>query len=214
MKTRPMVRFVVKPAGRPRAPAEQLLEVITPRTNAALITPAENLCGSLTLHTAGPGSSPVALEIVADGERSRFFVRTETQAQQRQLRAQIGAAYPQATLRSLEPATMPTGDPLRVGAGEQLECCTLALREGEHLPIRTFHDRDLDADSGATQVDPVLGVLRALDNLPAGWRALNQVVLLAPAPRRWARAYQRLALQNPVAAERSVEATAERPCRA
>jgi hypothetical protein len=199
-----MFRFVVKRNGsRAFAPAEQLLEVITPRTNAALITPAENLCGSLTLHTASPVGGPVALEIVADGERSRFFVRTETTAQQRQLRGQIGAAYPQATLRSLEPASMPAGDPLRVGDDERVGCCALMLREGDHLPIRTFHDRELDADSGAAQVDPVLGVLRALDDLPVGWRALSQVVLVAPAPRRWARAYQRMALQNPVAAERS-----------
>ncbi|HEY1302712.1 MAG TPA: hypothetical protein VGF24_04135, partial [Vicinamibacterales bacterium] len=84
-----------------------------------------------------------------------------------------------------------------------MACCTLALRDGDHLPIRTFHDRELDADSGATQVDPVLGILRALDDLPTGWRALSQLVLIEPAPRNWARAYQRLALQNPVTAERS-----------
>src|SRR6266849_830247 len=89
--------------GLVRAPAEQLLEVVTPRTNAALISPAENMCGALTLHTGAPGGGPVALEIVADGERSRFFVRTDTSIQQRQLRGQIGAAYPQAALRSLEP---------------------------------------------------------------------------------------------------------------
>jgi hypothetical protein len=52
-------------------------------------------------------------------------------------------------------------------------------------------------------VDPVLGVLGALDDLPAGWRALCQLVLLEAAPKNWARAYQRMALQNPVSAERS-----------
>jgi hypothetical protein len=71
-----MFRLVVK-RNRRRwpAPAEQLLEVITPRTNAALITPAENLVGSISLHTTSPDGGPVALEIVADGERSRSFVR-------------------------------------------------------------------------------------------------------------------------------------------
>jgi hypothetical protein len=199
-----MFRLVVK-RNRRRwpAPAEQLLEVITPRTNAALITPAENLVGSISLHTTSPDGGPVALEIVADGERSRFFVRSEKRAQQRQLQAQIGAAYPQATLRSLDPSSTLSGDPLRVGSDERMACCTLALRDGDHLPIRTFHDRELDADSGATQVDPVLGILRALDDLPTGWRALSQLVLIEPAPRNWARAYQRLALQNPVTAERS-----------
>src|SRR5437764_762275 len=197
-----MFRLVVK-RKRVLAPAEQLLEVITPRTNAALITPAENLCGSLSLYTTTPGGGPVALEIVADGERSRFFVRSESKSQQRQLQGQIGAAYPQATLRSLHPASMLSGDPLHVGSDERIACCTLALRDGDHLPIRTFHDRELDADSGATQVDPVLGILRALDDLPAGWRAVSQLVLFEPAPLKWARAYQRMALQNPVTADRS-----------
>lgn len=199
-----MLRLVIKRnAGRARAAAEQVLEVITPRTNAALITPAENLCASLTLETATPGNGPVALEIVADGERNRFFVRTERKEQQRQLQGQIGAAYPQAVVHSLEPASMLSGDPLRVGRDEQMACCVLALRNGDHLPIRTFHDRDLDADSGAPQADPVLGILRALDDLPKGWHALSQLVLLEPAPAGWARAYQRMALENPVAAERS-----------
>ena len=130
-----MLRLVVKRNATP-APAEQLLEVITPRTNTALITPAEHLCGSLSLHTTTPGGGPVALEIVADGERSRFFVRSEKRAQQRQLQAQIGAAYPQATLRSLDPATMLSGDPLYVGTDERIACCTLALRDGEGFDAR------------------------------------------------------------------------------
>src|SRR5215467_4308867 len=109
-----MLRLVVKRNATP-APAEQLLEVITPRTNAALITPAENLCGSLSLHTTTPGGGPVALEIVADGERSRFFVRTASTSGLRQLQGQIGAAYPQATLRLLNAESMLAGDPLYVG---------------------------------------------------------------------------------------------------
>src|SRR5438552_8842971 len=182
-----MLRVVIKRNAKcAPAPAEQLLEVITPRTNAALITPAENLCASLSLHTTTPGGGPVALEIVADGERSRFVVRSESKSQQRQLQGQIGAPYPQATLRSLDPASMLSGDPLYVGADERIAYCTLALRDGDHLPIRTFHDRELDADSGATQVDSVLGIIRALDDLPIGWRALSQLVLIEPAPRNWA----------------------------
>src|SRR5437879_1379653 len=140
-----MLRLVVRRnRRRSLAPAEQLLEVITPRTNAALITPAANLCASLSLHTTTPGDGPVALEIVGDGERSRFFVRSESKSQQRQLQGQVGAAYPQGTLRSLDPASMLSGDPLRVGSDERIACCTLTLRDGDHLPIRTFHDRELD----------------------------------------------------------------------
>src|ERR1700716_2237741 len=88
--------------GRAGVPAQQLLEVVTPRTNAALISPAEPLCGSLTLQTRGPGGGPVALEIVADGERSRFLVRTASELQQRQLRGPGGAASPKAGLRPLQ----------------------------------------------------------------------------------------------------------------
>ena len=51
-----------------RLPAEQLLEVVTPRTNTALINPAEHLCAGLCLHTGASGNEPVALEIVADAE--------------------------------------------------------------------------------------------------------------------------------------------------
>src|SRR5882724_4640804 len=102
-----MLRVVVKRSRSVLEPADQLLEVVTPRTNAALISPAENLCGALTLQTRGPGGGPVALEIVADGERSRFLVRTESNLKQRQLQGQVGAAYPQAALRSLELATLP-----------------------------------------------------------------------------------------------------------
>jgi len=199
-----MLQLVIRRNRRvARSPAEQLLEVVTPRTNAALISPAENVCGALALHTAAPGGGPVALEMVGDGERSRFLVRTDTKAQQAQLRGQVAAAYPQAALRSLEPASLPGGDPLRVGPHEQLAGYTMELRAGDHLPIRTFGDRDMDADAGAAQADPVLGVLGALDHLPPGWRAVSQLVLHEPPPPDWARAYQRLALENPVAAERS-----------
>src|SRR5258708_20888575 len=109
---------------RPVVPAQQLLEVVTPRTNAALISPAEHLCASLTLQTRGPGGGPVALEIVADGERSRFLIRTESELQQRQLRGQGGAAYPQAALRPLQWATPPTRDPVQ-------------SRPTEHIPPST-----------------------------------------------------------------------------
>src|SRR5260370_26576432 len=186
---------------KPGVPAQQLLEVVTPRTNAALISPAEHLCGSLTLQTRGLGGGPVALEIAADGERSRFLVRTTSELQQRRLRGQVGAAYPQAALRPLEWATLPSGDPVQIGPHEQILGYTMALRVGEQLPIRTFQDRDLDADAGAAQTDPVLGVIGAMDGLPAGWRTVSQVLLLEPAPANWARGYQRLALEHPIQAE-------------
>ncbi len=82
--------------------SEQLLKLVTPRTNAALISPAENLCGALALQTSAPGGGPTALEIVADQERTRFVLRAGSKGQQDQVRGQVAAAYPQATLRSLD----------------------------------------------------------------------------------------------------------------
>ena len=188
--------------GATRGPAEHLLEVVTPRTNTALISPAEHLCAGLSVDTGAPGGGPVALEIVADGERCRFLVRAQSEPQLRRLTGQLGAAYPQAALRSLDWASLSAGDPLQIGPSEQVTRYVMGLRAGDHLPIRTFQDRDLDADAGSAQADPGLGVLGAMQGLAPGWRMVSQLVLLEPAPANWARAYQRLALEHPISAER------------
>jgi hypothetical protein len=180
-----------------------VLEVVTPRTNAALISPAEHLCGGFSLHTRAVGGGPVALEIVADGERCRFLVRAQSDLQLRRLHGQVGAAYPQAALRALDWQSLPSGDPLQVGPDEQSARYVMELRAGEHLPIRTFQDRDLDADAGAAQTDPLLGVLGTMQGVPPGWRMVSQLALLGHASANWARAYQRLALEHPISAERA-----------
>jgi hypothetical protein len=184
-------------------PAQHLLEVVTPRTNAALISPAEHLCGGLTLHMGPRGRSPVALEIAADGERCRFLVRAQSDLQLRRLRGQVGAAYPQAALQALDWRSLPSGDPLKVGPGEQSACYLMELRAGEYLPIRTFQDRDVDADAGAAQTDPLLGVLSTMQGLSPGWRMVSQLALVEAAHPNWAGAYQRLALEHPILAERA-----------
>jgi hypothetical protein len=198
-----MLRVRVKRrAGASREPARQLLEIVTPRTNTAVISPAEHLCAALSFQTGSSGGSPAALEIVADSERCRFMIRAQSVSQSRQISGQVGAAYPQAALHSLDWTTLPTGDPLQLGPNEHAACYVMGLRAGEHLPIRTFQDRDLDADAGAAQTDPVLGILGTMRGLPAGWRAVSQLVLRNPAPLNWARAYQRLALEHPIQSER------------
>jgi hypothetical protein len=189
--------------GAGREPARHLLEVVTPRTNVALISPAEHLCGGLSLGMGGHGSGPVTLEIAADGERCRFLIRAQSDLQLRRLRGVVAAAYPQAALQALGWTSLPSGDPLQVGPGEQTVCYLMELRAGEHLPIRTFQDRDLDADAGAAQTDPLLGVLGTMQGLSPGWRMVSQLALVEPAQRNWARAYQRLALEHPISAERA-----------
>jgi hypothetical protein len=147
----------------------------------------------------------VALEIVGDADQRRFLVRTSSASGLRRAAAQLGAAYPQAVLRPFQSATFPTGDPVQIGPDEQIAAATLRLRAGDHLPLRTFDDRELDTHGDSVQSDPLLGILGALADLPRGWRALCQLVVLAPAPHHWARAYQRLALERPLEQERRTD---------
>jgi hypothetical protein len=196
---RTKVRLTVRRSPPPRPDESYVLEIVTPRTNAALISPAENLFSAL--QAGGTEAQPVALEIAAEGDRRRFLVRCRSQAEQRRVAALIGAAYPQAALRSLSQDS--PGDPLALAANERCVCCTLRLRRPEYLPLRTFQDRDLDADAGPAQTDPVLGILMGLGDLPGAWRAVAQLVVLAPAPLHWARAYQRQALEQTIPAERA-----------
>jgi Type IV secretory system Conjugative DNA transfer len=185
-------------------PAEQVLEVVTPRTNTARLSSAEHLFGTLVLGgTSAP--EPVSLEIVGDAEQPRFLVRTASASGLRRVAGQLGAAYPQAVLRPFHSATFPTGDPVQVGPDEQIAAATLRLRSGQHLPLRTFDDRELDAHGESAQSDPLLGILGALADLPKGWRALCQLIVLAPAPHDWARAHQRLALERPLDQERRAD---------
>src|SRR6266852_4932397 len=97
------------------------------------------------------------------------------------------------------------GDPAQVGPDEQVAVVTLQLRAGDHLPLRTFDDRELDSGGDGAQVDPLLAILGALADLPKGWRALTQIIVLAPAPQDWAHAYQRLALERPLEQERRAD---------
>jgi hypothetical protein len=169
-------------------PAKHVLEVVTPRTNVARLSAAEHMFGALV---PGSGHAPASLEIVGDSERRRFLVRTTSAAELRRISGQLAAAYPQAVLRPFDAATFPNGDPARVGPDEQVAAATLQLRAGEYLPLRTFDDRELDGAGSSVQVDPLLGVLGALGDLPGGWRAIAQLLVLAPAPADWASAYQR-----------------------
>ena len=180
---------------RRRRPAERgntvsVLEIVTPRTNTATLSSAENFFASVS------ASEPFCVEIATDSERRRFLVRAANDRVLQQLRNQLSAAYPQAEVRTL-PAER---DPALLQDGEQLAACTLALRAPAYLPLRTFIDLDLDGERAA-QADPVLGILSALGDLPPGWRGLSQVVLL-PAPEDWSRGVQRFSVQHPLEHER------------
>jgi hypothetical protein len=109
---------------------------------------------------------------------------------------------PRRVLRPLDYESPVSADPLLVGPDEQIACCVMGLRAGDYPPIRIFQDRDLDADAGSAQTDPVLGVLGTMWGLSTGWRMVSQLAVVEPAQPDWARAYQRLALEHPISAER------------
>src|SRR5438067_4350583 len=182
---------------KPAVPAEvRIAEVVTPRTNLATLTSAENLFAAIGL------AEPFSLEISADHDRRRFLVRAGNARVRQQLESQLGAAYPQAELRLFGPDAT---DPALCQPGEQVAACTLELRAAAFLPIRTFTDLDLDGERAA-QADPVLGILSALGDLPSGWRGLSQLVLQS-APEDWCRDYLRRSVQHPLEHERVARPT-------
>src|SRR5438552_10321362 len=104
-------------AVRWRTPAHvqetHVLEVVTPRTNLAALTSAENLLAAIAL------PEPFALEIAADSSRRQFLVRAGSTRMRQQLHSQLGAAYPQADLRPLAQES----DPALCRPGEQVAAC-------------------------------------------------------------------------------------------
>ncbi|MFN8472192.1 MAG: hypothetical protein U0822_08390 [Anaerolineae bacterium] len=171
------------------APAQQLVEIVTPRTNTATLTAAENLLAGLA------HDEPFSLEIASANGARWFLARAWNETVLGRVQQQVRAAYPQADLRPLDVERVPSLDPALQRQGEQVAVGTLALRAGAELPLRTFSD-DEPGDSNGSQADPLLGILSALDDLPDGWRALSQIVL-RPAPDRWCEPYQRLAVEPP-----------------
>src|ERR1700716_1221571 len=96
---------------QPSAPAQpHLIEVVTPRTNLAALTSAENLFAAIAL------AEPFSVEIAADGTRRQFLVRAAGARVRQQRESQLGAAYPQAELRRLQPEA----DPAAQKMGEQV----------------------------------------------------------------------------------------------
>src|SRR5919206_2270627 len=179
------------------APAE-LVEIVTPRTNAAALGAAEHLCAALV------GSRGLALELAGDAAGRRLYARAADTSTRARLTAQLGAAYPQAHARPASSAD----DPACRQPGEQLAACTLGLAAPEYLPLRVPRDVELAADR-APQADPLLGVFAALGDLPPGWRALAQLVLCL-APADWARPHLRRSIEHALEPERAAAAGTSR----
>ena len=68
------------------------MEVVTPRTNTALLSSAEHMFAGLTLQANAADGSAVSLEVVADSEHRRFLVRHS------RLKGSSGAYLPSSVL--------------------------------------------------------------------------------------------------------------------
>ncbi|HEY2592443.1 MAG TPA: hypothetical protein VGK33_00930 [Chloroflexota bacterium] len=175
-------------AAAPAAPAD-LVELVSPRTNAAGYTPIEHVFAALSREGG------VSLEIGGDATARRFYARLAGPHAGALLNAQLSGAYPQTRTR---PASV---DPARRQSGEQVAVVSLHLREPEYLPLRILRDSEIVTDR-APQADPLLGVLAALGSMPSRWRALAQLVL-QPASGDWPRRHLRRTLEHALEPERA-----------
>ncbi len=168
---------------------DRLIEILTPLSNEATITPTENLLAGMA------AEEPFSLEIASSRRGHRFLARTRTVHAQGQLKSQLASAYPQADLTTHR--FDEDGDPAEVRDGELVLTALLELRQGEHLPLRTFRDIDIE-DERNPQADPGLNLLNAayIAGLPDGVRLLSQLVL-HPAPPGWSKKHRHLAEEQP-----------------
>ena len=120
-----------------------LLAVTPPRTGERTLLGVENLLQSIAV------PEPFSLELAADADGVSLMARCQDD---RVVRSQVAAHYPQAGIRQVPPED----DPLRVSDGEQ--AWSMSLRSGgpDYVPLRTFRDDDL-LDPGS---DPLIAVHR------------------------------------------------------
>ena len=168
-----------RPARRPAR--SELVEVVTPRTNAAALTPAENLFAAIALPSPSPWRSP------PPATPRWFLARAGSPAMRAHIEDQLGVAYPQAELRRLDARRFPALDPARCAPDEQVAACALRLRRPPYLPLRTFTDRTPPPTGPATppRPTPCSPSSAPWGTCPPGWRALAQLVL-RPVADDWA----------------------------
>ena len=124
-------------------------------------------------------------------------MRAGSAAMRQHLESQLGAAYPQAILRALEPDADPARSaPGRAGRSAARSSCARPR-------ICRFAPSAIWRSTASTPRKPIpsSAILSAVGDLPAGWRAVSQLVL-QPAEDDWCREYLRLAVQHPLAPER------------
>src|SRR4051812_162162 len=173
-----------------------LLRVLPARADSARDLPAlETAMQGLALDRR----SPIALELMATATQRQFLLRAEQQGALRHLASQIQARYPQSVIGPQEQ------DPIYLLPNE--DCSVIELRPGAppYFPLRSLEPRDLLAEG----TDPLLGILSAMGDIPAGTRAIAQLALV-PAIPTWSKRYQRTALQHALEPERARERQGQR----
>ena len=157
-----------------------LLAVTPPRDGERTLLGVENLLGSIAV------PEPFSLELAGDADGVTLLARC---LQDRVVRGQISARYPQAQIQRI-PAE---DDPLNLEEGEQAWSMTLRADGPEYAPLRTFRDDDL-LDPGS---DPLMAVLGALSNLNEGERVVARLMLNSLGPD-WSQGHQEKAHKRPV----------------
>ena len=156
-----------------------LLAVTPPRTWERTLLGVENMLGSIAV------PEPFSLELAGDMDGVTLMTRC---LDDRVVRGQLSAHYPQARIQKLDPDE----DPPRTGEGEQAWSITLRADGPEYVPLRTFRDDDL-LDPGS---DPLIALMGAFSALYEGERVVARLMLRSLGPD-WSQAHLEKAHKRP-----------------
>ena len=159
------------PRARDRRPPV-LLAVTPPRTGDRTLLGVENMLGSIAI------PEPFSLELAGDADGVTLMARCMND---RVVRGQITASYPQAHIQEVAPED----DPLRLDEDEQAWSMTLRSDGAEYAPLRVFRDDDL-LDPGS---DPLIVLMGALANLNERERIVTRLMLRSLGPD-WSKVHQ------------------------
>ena len=174
MKQNPIRRLFGSPDKTPA-----LLAVTPPRTGERTLLGVENLLQSIAV------PEPFSLELAGDMDGVTLMARC---IDDRVVRGQIAAHYPQARIQEVHPWE----DPLWLREGEQAWSMTLRADGPEYVPLRTFRDDDL-LDPGS---DPLIALMGALSSLYEGERVVAQLKLNSLGPD-WSQHHMEKAHKRP-----------------
>ena len=142
-----------------------LLAVTPPRSGERTLLGVENLLQSIAV------PEPFSLEIAGNMDGVTLMARC---LDDRVVRGQLSAHYPQARIEELHPGE----DPLWVRDGETAWSMTLRADAPEYVPLRTFRDDDL-LDPGS---DPLIALMGAMTSLYEGERVVARLLLRSLGP--------------------------------